>query len=215
VGSYADSEGAKLARGAFELDVARTRRSVDKTYAVGGVAVVGSRAPPLDSRQAVDEALRRATVGRDAFCTTSRAADALRALDRETFGGATTSDDPLVTRLAGEWVVVMEAAANAGGNAEYLPKFDPPLLKVDADGGRVDRVFRKPLLGRVRWTGAVDAALAPDRLAATREDVRPGYAGAFVEPALDLTVLHLQDDVCALREAGTQTLWLLRQRKAG
>ena len=42
VGSYADSEAAKMARGAFELDLSATRRRVDNAYATGSSVALSS-----------------------------------------------------------------------------------------------------------------------------------------------------------------------------
>ena len=75
-------------------------------YAVGGrVALSQSRTPALDSRQAIDEALRRATLGREAFVAPGRCAEDLRALARGGFGGANLNDEPLLANVAGAWVV--------------------------------------------------------------------------------------------------------------
>ena len=69
------------------------------------MALSQSRTPALDSRQAIDEALRRATLGREDCEEPRHCAEALRALARGGFGGANLNDEPLLANVAGAWVV--------------------------------------------------------------------------------------------------------------
>ena len=79
-----------MARGAFELDLSATRRRVDNAYATGSSVALSSasKAIKLESLQAVDET-RRAALGRSAFVSESRCADALKALAEGRFTGTT------------------------------------------------------------------------------------------------------------------------------
>ena len=63
------------------------------------------------------------------------------------------------------------------------------------------REFAAGLLGRVTWTGAVDAA-APDAASAARTRVAPSLGAPFVDARLDVSLLHLADDVCAVKSGG-------------
>ena len=207
VGSYAESEGAKLARGAYDMDFSRARRE-EKTYA-RGTTIKLEKARALDSRRDVDEALRRASIGRDAFVPPAFAADALRAL--ETFGGAPPSDAKLTERLDGDWAVVLEAPAAPGREGRYADKFRPPTLRFDDD--EIVRTFPLGLLGTVTWSGAVTGA-APASLSAARVDVSPPLASGFVGGDVALDLLHLQDGVCALRDADTLLLLKLVEKRA-
>ena len=208
VGSYADSEAAKMARGAFELDLSATRRRVDNAYATGSSVALSSatKAIKLESLQAVDETLRRAALGRSAFVSESRCADALKALAEGRFTGDDfEGTEPLATRLQGTWNVVMESE-------EYTKKYSPPSITVDVDRGIVERTLMFPLVGTVTWTGDLDRTLASEALKATKADVRPGFAAAFVEDAFDAELLRLVDDVCAVR-TGSGGLLLLFKKK--
>jgi hypothetical protein len=208
VGSYADSEAAKMARGAFELDLSATRRRVDNAYATGARVALSSatKAIKLESLQAVDETLRRAALGRAAFVSEKRCSDALKALAEGRFTGDDGSGtEPLASRLQGTWNVVMESD-------EYTKKYSPPSITVDVDRGVVERTLMFPLVGTVTWIGDLDRTLASEALKATRADVRPGLAAAFVEDAFDAELLRLVDDVCVVR-TGTGGLLLLFKKK--
>jgi hypothetical protein len=208
VGSYADSEAAKMARGAFELDLSATRRRVDNAYATGSSVALSSasKAIKLESLQAVDETLRRAALGRSAFVSESRCADALKALAEGRFTGDDfEGTEPLATRLQGTWNVVMESE-------EYTKKYSPPSLTVDVDRGIVERTLMFPLVGTVTWTGDLDRTLASEALRASRSGVAPSFAAAFVEDAFDAELLRLVDDVCVVR-TGSGGLLLLFKKK--
>jgi len=77
---YADSEAAKAARAAFEFDLTGARVTTD-AVAVGAGATFASSNPALDSRQSIDEALKRAALGRAQWVDADAAVAALRALD--------------------------------------------------------------------------------------------------------------------------------------
>ena len=208
VGSYADSEAAKMARGAFELDLSATRRRVDNAYATGSSVALSSasKAIKLESLQAVDETLRRAALGRSAFVSESRCADALKALAEGRFTGDDTMvNEPLASRLQGTWNVVMESD-------EYTKKYSPPSITIDTDRGIVERTLMFPLVGTVTWTGDLDRTLASEALKATRSGVAPSFAAAFVEDAFDAELLRLVDDVCVVR-TGSGGLLLLFKKK--
>ena len=113
--------------------------------------------------------------------------------------------EPLAARLQGKWNVVME-------ENEYTKKYSPPTLTVDTDRGIVERTLMFPLVGTVTWTGDLDRTLASEALKATRADVRPGLAAAFVEDAFDAELLRLVDDVCVVR-TGAGGLLLLFKKK--
>ena len=113
--------------------------------------------------------------------------------------------EPLAARLQGKWNVVME-------ENEYTKKYSPPTLTVDTDRGIVERTLMFPLVGTVTWTGDIDRTLSSEALKATKADVRPGLAAAFVEDAFDAELLRLVDDVCVVR-TGTGGLLLLFKKK--
>lgn len=209
VGAYADSEAAKAARGAFEFDLGATRRRVDNVYATGARVALSAATTrvTLDSLQAVDEALRRAALGRAAFVSPEQCAEALNLLDAGRFKGLDdgAAQEPLATRLSGKWAIIMD-------DGEYTKKYGPPSLTIDADRGRLERTLPLPLIGTVTWTGALDTTLESDKLSATREQVAPAFAAAFVGDAFDVSLLRLLDDVCAVR-TGDGALVLLFKTK--
>ena len=136
----------------------------------------------------------------------SRCAEALKVLDEGRFTGEDTlNGEPLASRLQGTWNVVMESD-------EYTKKYSPPTLTVDVDRGVIERTLMFPLVGTVTWTGDIDRDLDSESLKATRADVRPGLAAAFVEDAFDAELLRLVDDVCVVR-TGAGGLLLLFKKK--
>merc|ERR1711968_37476 len=99
-------------------------------YATGARVALSSatKAIKLESLQAVDETLRRAALGRSAFVSGLRCADALKALAEGRFTGDDfEGTEPLATRLQGTWNVVMESK-------EYTKKYSPPSLTVRRPG---------------------------------------------------------------------------------
>lgn len=121
------------------------------------------------------------------------AADALRLLAGGSYGGPPASSAPLPERLDGQWAAVYSTADG------YADKWAPPTLAFDAARETLTRTFDAGLFGRVRWTGAVSGR-EPEAAAATRTAVAPPLAAAFCEDRLDVALLHLADDVCALRQ---------------
>ena len=208
VGGYAGSEAAKLAAGAYDMDWNMARRE-EKTYSRGTQLKLSSsrKNVALESRRDVDEALRRASIGRDAFVPPDVAGDALRKLDAGTYGGPPTSPDALTKRLGGDWVVVLEAPVSDPKKAKYLDKFAPPTLRVDD----AEVVRTSPaLFGTVTWTGTVKIA-DESSLRADKVDVSPSLAAAFSDASVALDLLHLQDGVCAVKDATKASLLLLKQ----
>merc|ERR1711924_521979 len=66
--------------------------------------------------------------------------------------------------------------------------------------------------GPVTWTGEIDRDLDSESLKATRADVRPGLAAAFVEDAFDAELLRLVDDVCVVRTGPGGVLLLFKKK---